>query len=487
MSARATCTGTKLGSADAARTILHAVRCGLLPLLVQRLSPEERLAISAGDIFVWEEKSLGSDSGIERWTDSKRWSASRVKDAFLLYNEKLEPNESFVAVGSELKIAPQRDCLVKQTFTSHVTTARGRRKWHLIAYYTESSLSTLRTIDDFPLLRGLDVPHDKYPSARAVKGRPENIFNPPRNASNRPITPQYHFYALPPPPSQPSQPSNVSHGHRARGRERATGPYHSPVPDSRVQFPMMTSKARRQRALTSASDMSAESADSGYQSASQSDAAAGRSRSSTFTVAAYANHVPLPDTDHSVLEPAARDDDGYLAPEIHAPTAIKHHSGWFGREMEYAAEHTPSTSLQARVHQGNSSFLAPPSPSNGYRTQVPRHLHHQPQPQQQPTHTHHSTTHRDTYPRFDYPDHKNPGSIPSLPKILEQHYDYDSKNRDQHGPPRLLPPPLPSPRVPQHRWGPTLPDPRRMGPPTRFVSRALTDQHMLNSILNASP
>lgn len=47
-----------------------------------------------------------------------------------------------------------------------------------VAYFTEESIDRLRSIDDFPRLASLSVPHGKYKSARSAKGRPDHIFNP---------------------------------------------------------------------------------------------------------------------------------------------------------------------------------------------------------------------------------------------------------------------------------------------------------------------
>jgi len=73
---------------------------------------------------------------------------------------------------------PSRSFLIKQTYTVFVDTPRGQRKWHLIAYFTEDTVSRLRSIDDIPQLVSLSVPHGKFKSARSAKGRPDHIFNP---------------------------------------------------------------------------------------------------------------------------------------------------------------------------------------------------------------------------------------------------------------------------------------------------------------------
>ena len=85
-----------------------------------------------------------------------------------------------------------RNNLNKQTYSVYVETPRGRRKWHLstfftssfysgrlannsissayvVAYFTQDSLDSLRTIDDLPQLASLTVPPGKYRTARSVR------------------------------------------------------------------------------------------------------------------------------------------------------------------------------------------------------------------------------------------------------------------------------------------------------------------------------
>ncbi|GAW03226.1 hypothetical protein LENED_004933 [Lentinula edodes] len=163
-----------------AHAIFHAVSLNLLPIVARRLDTEERRAISSGCVFVWEERGSSAEStglGIERWTDSIRWGPSRVKDEFLFYHEK-EPDAADLELASESNgpITPHhysrgfyRENLIKQTYSVFVETPRGRRKWHLIAYFTQESLEFLHTIDDIPGLSSLHVPPGKYKSARSAK------------------------------------------------------------------------------------------------------------------------------------------------------------------------------------------------------------------------------------------------------------------------------------------------------------------------------
>ncbi|THH05960.1 hypothetical protein EW145_g4418 [Phellinidium pouzarii] len=71
----------------------------------------------------------------------------------------------------EERIRKHWDPLVKQTYSVWVEGPRGRRKWHLTAYFTQATVDRLQTVDDFPQLAGLDVPPGKYVSTRLGKPR----------------------------------------------------------------------------------------------------------------------------------------------------------------------------------------------------------------------------------------------------------------------------------------------------------------------------
>ncbi|KAL4073706.1 Gti1/Pac2 family-domain-containing protein [Scleroderma citrinum] len=179
---RPTCTRLRVRSPQDAQVIFHAVALGVLPMVTRRLDAEERRAISSGSVYVWEERGPNPEAtglGIERWTDGKRWGPSRVRDEFLFYQEKdPEPidvdmnSDSDTTLGSSNRLPPGaryqsvRSSLVKQTYSVFVETPRGRRKWHLIAYFTSDSVDYLRTVSDTSELASLEVPPGKYRSAR---------------------------------------------------------------------------------------------------------------------------------------------------------------------------------------------------------------------------------------------------------------------------------------------------------------------------------
>ncbi|TFK25200.1 hypothetical protein FA15DRAFT_703903 [Coprinopsis marcescibilis] len=183
-----TCVATYLRTVHEARIVFHAVALGQLPMVTRRLDSDERRAISPGSVYVWEERISYSDpnspSGIERWTDSIRWGPSRVKDEFLFYHEKEAsgtdiniPHSKFPPSSIHRYPASfQRVPLIKQTFSVYVSTPRGRRKWHLIAYFTQESMGSLYSICDHPYYKHINlyVPPGMYKSARITRpGRPD--------------------------------------------------------------------------------------------------------------------------------------------------------------------------------------------------------------------------------------------------------------------------------------------------------------------------
>jgi len=157
-------------------------------MVARRLDTEERRAIHSGCVFVWEERGANAEAtglGIERWTDGIRWGPSRVRDEFLFYHEKdQDPADMETTSDSDTTFGPRRGAvpeyginkgsLIKQTYCVFVETPRGRRKWHLIAYFTQASVDALRCVNDVRELASLTVPPGTYKSARSAKGRPRD-------------------------------------------------------------------------------------------------------------------------------------------------------------------------------------------------------------------------------------------------------------------------------------------------------------------------
>ncbi|KAI0743985.1 Gti1/Pac2 family-domain-containing protein [Daedaleopsis nitida] len=226
-----TCTGIRIRSLSDAHVIFHAVSLGILPIVSRRLDIEERRYIHSGCVCVWEERSACGESssaaGIERWTDGRRWGPSRVRDEFLYYQEKLPDFEADEEISSLI----YGSRLIKQTYSVYVETPTGRRKWHLVAYFTGETLDSLLTVDDVPELAAIRnrIPSGKYTTARMARqrARPDTAgpplfgqdVKPGTSSSSNPLTRLYtidqaefpsprtaanlHLPALKPPPWSP--------------------------------------------------------------------------------------------------------------------------------------------------------------------------------------------------------------------------------------------------------------------------------------------
>jgi Gti1/Pac2 family transcription factor len=107
------CTNVRIRSTADVHKIFYAVYLGLLPMITRRLDAKEREALSSGYCYAWEDRGPHAITGIgiERFTEGRHWSASRVRDVrlpsltsplsdpfahllpkeFLFYYEKWEP------------------------------------------------------------------------------------------------------------------------------------------------------------------------------------------------------------------------------------------------------------------------------------------------------------------------------------------------------------------------------------------------------------
>ncbi|CAE6416762.1 unnamed protein product [Rhizoctonia solani] len=178
--------GVTVNSVNSALTIFYAVSLKLLPKVEQRLNVDERESLAAGDVYVWEERDIFSDTGdsIERWTDGIKWGSSRVRNEFLFYYERdHNPQEPQAIQGGRL---------IKQTFSVFFHPpgdSRNRpRKWHMVAYYSQSTVNDLLSVEDIPQIARLRVPEGMFQPARAKRGHARST----ESASPTPIALERH-------------------------------------------------------------------------------------------------------------------------------------------------------------------------------------------------------------------------------------------------------------------------------------------------------
>jgi hypothetical protein len=79
------CTNVRIRSTADVHKIFYAVYLGLLPMITRRLDAKEREALSSGYCYAWEDRGPHAITGIgiERFTEGRHWSASRVRDVRL--------------------------------------------------------------------------------------------------------------------------------------------------------------------------------------------------------------------------------------------------------------------------------------------------------------------------------------------------------------------------------------------------------------------
>ncbi|KAF9257973.1 hypothetical protein L218DRAFT_935238 [Marasmius fiardii PR-910] len=191
-----TCHNIRIRSTNDAHKIFYAVQRGVLRMITRRLDADERLALTSGHVYAWEERGPHTEItglGIERFTEGRRWSPSRVRDEFLFYYEKYSPEPGSSSTTSEKQHPPRDwDPLVKQTYSVWVDTGKGRRKWHLTAYFTQATVDQLGTVDDIQGVGSLNVPEGYFKSTRVKKGgsKADELTSPPSNdsAPRKPFT-----------------------------------------------------------------------------------------------------------------------------------------------------------------------------------------------------------------------------------------------------------------------------------------------------------
>ncbi|KAG8820000.1 hypothetical protein FRC19_009324, partial [Serendipita sp. 401] len=247
----------QIRTAQDAHRVFEAVRQGILPLIRRRLSPSERDLLASGQVFVWEEAPTGSasgddsaqtTSGLERWTDGRRWSQSRMREPFLFYEEKVQttPEEKQAKADRRARKASSSDSqtlatlqpvrrqdrptkpdgLTKQTYSSYVylhppsdstpnglssspssssSSADQPRKWHCVAYFSATDWNNLPGVEAYPELRDIIVPDGIYASTKGTgkTGAPLPLLSSPNGVGGGVGGPPMLTLALPNPPSYP--------------------------------------------------------------------------------------------------------------------------------------------------------------------------------------------------------------------------------------------------------------------------------------------
>ncbi|KAK7677859.1 hypothetical protein QCA50_019171 [Cerrena zonata] len=213
-----------LRDARDAHIVFEAVRLKILPLVTRRLTAIEREQLTSGNVFVWEEAEH-KQGGLERWTDGRRWSQSRMRGDYLFYEEKIEttPEEREAKAARRARKtldpfgyqpAPTRrqdrpskpDGLTKQTYSTHVYLGSSEppRKWHIVAYFSGDDYTCLPVIENYEYLRNIHVPDGVYSSAKGNIGRVTRVLSGDDNDTER--------YSSPSPPGwvSPSWPPSIT-------------------------------------------------------------------------------------------------------------------------------------------------------------------------------------------------------------------------------------------------------------------------------------
>ncbi|KAF8687609.1 Gti1/Pac2 family, partial [Rhizoctonia solani] len=163
-------------SARDAHTVFEAVRLGMLPMVTQRLSVVDCELLQPGQVYCWEQEN--GESGIERWTDGRRWGGSRARENFLFYIEaqaRLEQEEGSSSIDDyqipQSQKAPwdfrqDKRCagFTKQTYSAWVKFGpmHPPRRWNLTAYFAGEDYLNLPTVDSDPIFSKFDIPPGVY-------------------------------------------------------------------------------------------------------------------------------------------------------------------------------------------------------------------------------------------------------------------------------------------------------------------------------------
>ncbi|KAG9101890.1 hypothetical protein FRC06_002504 [Ceratobasidium sp. 370] len=195
---RATHPNLHIRTAHDAHLVFEAVRRGLMPMITHRLSAADRDLLRSGEVFCWEEADY--KGGLERWTDGRKWSQSRMREPFLFYTENvmMTPEEKEAKAArrarkpSDLRERTKPstfrrqdrpakpDGLTKQTYSAWVTLpgTTTPRKWHLTAYFTSNDYHGLPTVEHDQILSQLTVPPNVYVTGKGLTRKSDRDRRP---------------------------------------------------------------------------------------------------------------------------------------------------------------------------------------------------------------------------------------------------------------------------------------------------------------------
>ncbi|KAF9793214.1 Gti1/Pac2 family-domain-containing protein [Thelephora terrestris] len=231
-----TCIGIRIRSARDANILFHAVALNLLPLITRRLDEAERLQVKSGCVYVWEERNPSyfdfNGQEMKRFTEGRSWGPSKARDEFLFYYEKENGIKSQMVERMKSGPRANRAQLVKQTYSVNVHTPNSPnvKKWHLNAYYCHDEIEDLATVDDIPLLKNLQVPHELYTCARTSRAREAAIRSHNNPGLQAVREPPRNMPPFPYPHRSEDIEQRSSSGSDSSGRDRSSSPDASLAP-----------------------------------------------------------------------------------------------------------------------------------------------------------------------------------------------------------------------------------------------------------------
>ncbi|WVO15370.1 hypothetical protein L204_103026 [Cryptococcus depauperatus] len=219
--------------------VLEAVRLGLVPRVTRRLTGHERSFIRPGTVWVWEEE----ETNMRRWTDGRRWGASRVGGGgFLVYtesSESLSPPPRQEYGNGYYDVVRRPESLIKQTYSTTMThPVTGKvKKFHVVAYSSKhnpqgDAHNLLPLPYQLPALRNLKVQSGVWPEWET---RREVEYSNTRRVSNTNV--RYEANPRSNPTTAVSSP--VSHSYPAHELHTA---YPSPYPRQDVHGRSLSSQ-----------------------------------------------------------------------------------------------------------------------------------------------------------------------------------------------------------------------------------------------------